>query len=83
MNAQDIELWTPLHAASRCGHLDLVKLLISQGADIAILNSDNQMPYEISETSFVLNELQKAMQQQGNPYLPISMTTGNDTRHVL
>ena len=28
VNAQDNELWTPLHAAATCGHAGLVKVLI-------------------------------------------------------
>ena len=58
-------MWTPLHAASRCGNLELVKLLINKGADLVPINSDGQMPYEIADTSFVLRELQKAMEEQG------------------
>lgn len=30
VNAQDNELWTPLHAAATCGHAGLVKVLIAQ-----------------------------------------------------
>ena len=30
VNAQDNELWTPLHAAATCGHAGLVRILISQ-----------------------------------------------------
>jgi protein phosphatase 1 regulatory subunit 16A len=30
VNAEDSEKWTPLHAAATCGHLHLVKYLISQ-----------------------------------------------------
>lgn len=30
VNAQDNELWTPLHAAATCGHAGLVKILIAQ-----------------------------------------------------
>jgi len=30
VNARDNELWTPLHAAATCGHLQLCKLLITQ-----------------------------------------------------
>ncbi|XP_035760357.1 protein phosphatase 1 regulatory inhibitor subunit 16B-like [Neolamprologus brichardi] len=29
VNAQDNELWTPLHAAATCGHAGLVKILIA------------------------------------------------------
>jgi len=30
VNARDTELWTPLHAAATCGHLDLCRLLVTQ-----------------------------------------------------
>ena len=30
VNAEDSEKWTPLHAAATCGHLHLVKYLISK-----------------------------------------------------
>jgi len=30
VNARDSELWTPLHAAATCGHLQLCRLLIAQ-----------------------------------------------------
>ena len=65
VNARDIEMWTPLHAASRCGHLVLVRLLLEHGADLVAVNSDGQMPYEIAETSAVLLELQEAMEKNG------------------
>jgi protein phosphatase 1 regulatory inhibitor subunit 16B len=28
VNAKDNELWTPLHAAATCGHINLVKILV-------------------------------------------------------
>ena len=30
VNTRDSELWTPLHAAATCGHLDLCRLLVTQ-----------------------------------------------------
>ena len=49
MNATDSELWTPLHAAATCNHLDLVQYLIANGADLLMVNSDGNMPYDICE----------------------------------
>ena len=36
VNACDSELWTPLHAAATCGHLELCRLLVTQ----YVLSSD-------------------------------------------
>ncbi|VDQ12168.1 unnamed protein product [Trichobilharzia regenti] len=30
VNARDADLWTPLHAASTCGYLQICQLLIKQ-----------------------------------------------------
>jgi len=30
VNSRDSELWTPLHAAATCGHLELCRLLVTQ-----------------------------------------------------
>ena len=49
VNATDSELWTPLHAAATCNHLDLVQYLIANGADLLAVNSDGNMPYDICE----------------------------------
>lgn len=38
VNAQDNEGWTPLHAASCCGNVGIVKYLCENGADLAIIN---------------------------------------------
>lgn len=43
VNAEDSERWTPLHAAATCGHLFLVKLLISRGANLLAVNADGKL----------------------------------------
>ena len=30
VNARDSELWTPLHAAATCGHVQLCKILVER-----------------------------------------------------
>ena len=45
VNATDSELWTPLHAAATCNHLDLVQYLIANGADLLAVNSDGKQSH--------------------------------------
>ena len=40
-NSQD--QWTPLHCASRDGHVEVVKLLLAQGAEIDSKNMVSQI----------------------------------------
>jgi protein phosphatase 1 regulatory subunit 16A len=49
VNAQDSEKWTPLHAAATCSNLNLVKILISRGANLLAVNLDANFPYDICE----------------------------------
>ncbi|NXD87666.1 PP16A phosphatase, partial [Halcyon senegalensis] len=65
VNARDSELWTPLHAAATCGHLQLVQLLIHRGADLLAINSDGNMPYDLCEDEATLDCLETAMAEQG------------------
>lgn len=34
MHAKDLNGWTPLHEGARSGHVNVVKFLVEQGADI-------------------------------------------------
>jgi len=40
INAKDKDEWTPLHLASRYGHLSVVEYLVNQKADINEKNND-------------------------------------------
>jgi Ankyrin repeats (3 copies) len=40
VNAKDPNGWTPLHEGARSGHLDVVKLLVENGADITARAGD-------------------------------------------
>ena len=37
---QDNNGWTPMHIAAGNGHLEVVRLLLDQGADLAVQNND-------------------------------------------
>ena len=69
VNATDSELWTPLHAAATCNHLDLVQYLIGNGADLLAVNSDGNMPYDICEETQTgdrtLDFIENAMASRG------------------
>lgn len=65
VNARDSECWTPLHAAATCGHLHLVELLISRGADLLAVNMDGNMPYDLCEDEQTLDYLETAMANRG------------------
>ncbi|XP_028660118.1 protein phosphatase 1 regulatory subunit 16A [Erpetoichthys calabaricus] len=65
VNACDSELWTPLHAAATCGHLSLVELLISHGANLLAVNADGNMPYDLCEDEMTLDYIETAMANQG------------------
>ncbi|KAK1795649.1 hypothetical protein P4O66_001144 [Electrophorus voltai] len=65
VNAQDNELWTPLHAAATCGHTGLVRILIQHGADLLAVNSDGNMPYDLCEDDPTLDIIETAMANRG------------------
>ncbi|XP_026866541.2 protein phosphatase 1 regulatory inhibitor subunit 16B isoform X2 [Electrophorus electricus] len=75
VNAQDNELWTPLHAAATCGHTGLVRILIQHGADLLAVNSDGNMPYDLCEDDPTLDIIETAMANRG-----ITQDMINETR---
>ena len=48
MHTADSNGWTLLHAASRRGHLGVVKLLLLQGADVDVLNKAKRPAAELA-----------------------------------
>ncbi|XP_027198545.2 protein phosphatase 1 regulatory subunit 16A-like [Dermatophagoides pteronyssinus] len=65
VNAKDSEQWTPLHAAATCGHLNLIKLLIENNADLLAVNADGNMPYDICEDEQTLDYIEAEMAKRG------------------
>lgn len=50
---------TPLHVACAHGHLDIVDILLSAGADVNITNDSRQMPAHEATSNQVLSLLNK------------------------
>ncbi|KAG7244832.1 hypothetical protein INR49_029851, partial [Caranx melampygus] len=83
VNAQDNELWTPLHAAATCGHAGLVKILIAHGADLLAVNSDGNMPYDLCEDDPTLDIIETAMANRGITQEMINETRASTERRML
>ncbi|XP_063070972.1 protein phosphatase 1 regulatory inhibitor subunit 16B isoform X2 [Engraulis encrasicolus] len=83
VNAQDNELWTPLHAAATCGHAGLVKILIHHGADLLAVNSDGNMPYDLCEDDPTLDIIETAMANRGITQEMINETRASVERRML
>ena len=65
LNARDIEGWTPLHAASACGNLAMINLLIDHGASLVAVNHDDKMPVDVACDSDIRYVLQQKMLEAG------------------
>ena len=53
VNSKDRSGNIPLHAAAKAGKMDMVKHLISIGADVARRNNYHQTPYDVSTSHIV------------------------------
>lgn len=65
VNARDSELWTPLHAAATCGHIQLCEMLVDHNADLLAVNADGNMPYDICEDEDTLDFVENEMAKRG------------------
>lgn len=83
VNAKDSEQWTPLHAAATCGHLHLVKYLISKDADLLAVNADGNMPYDICEDEATLDYIESEMAKRGITQEMIDETRAQPERYML
>lgn len=63
--ARDIEGWTPLHAASACGNLAMINLLIDSGANLVAVNHDDKMPVDVACDSDIRYVIQQKMLEAG------------------
>ncbi|XP_061768019.1 protein phosphatase 1 regulatory subunit 12A isoform X5 [Nerophis ophidion] len=65
INQPDNEGWIPLHAAASCGYLDIAEYLISQGANVGVVNSEGETPLDIAEEEAMEELLQNEINRQG------------------
>jgi hypothetical protein len=65
--------WTALHWASKRGHPSLIRLLLSHGADVSIMNDKGKTPLEIATNHEVVQLL------GGNP----SQLSGDETLPIV
>jgi len=56
-NSKDSNGYTPLAAASSYNHLDLIEVLISEGADVNIRDNENDTPLYVAENVEVAQKL--------------------------
>jgi len=57
LDIKDADLWTPLHAAVACGNYELVKILIENGASLIEINTDGNMPIDLTEENEEIEHL--------------------------
>ena len=68
MNARDVEGWTPLHAAAATGNIQMINMLIDEGASLVAINHNDKMPIDESADSDIKYVLQQKMIEAGMPY---------------
>ncbi|XP_069797749.1 protein phosphatase 1 regulatory subunit 12A-like isoform X2 [Narcine bancroftii] len=64
-NQPDNEGWTPLHAVASCGYINIAEYLINNGANVAAVNSEGEIPSDIAEESAMKDLLQDEINRQG------------------
>lgn len=61
INTKDADGWTPLHAASAVGNIQLAQFLLENGAKPSILNKQCEFPVDISQDRAMEQLLKRAM----------------------
>lgn len=61
LHVQDIEGWTPLHAASAVGNIQIAQFLLERGAKPSSLNLNCEFPVDVAEDEAMEKLLKKAM----------------------
>ena len=83
IDAEDRELWTPLHASAACENFSMVQYLVENGANVAAINADGNLPVDlIEEDQELQNYLHEEMNKHGELFLPSANTTKNVTKLI-
>lgn len=61
INLQDIDGWTPLHAASAVGNIRIAQFLLDNGAKASVLNNNCEFPVDVTDEETMSDLLKKAM----------------------
>jgi len=82
--------WTPLHIASDNGHIDIVKTLLSSGADINVANNDGWTPLFIASTGGLIDIVKTLLSSGANinlanndGYTPLHMASGESLIDIV
>ena len=66
IDAEDRELWTPLHASAACENFAMVQYLVEKGANVAAINADGNLPVDlVEEDEELLKYLHDEMNKHG------------------
>lgn len=66
LHVQDIEGWTPLHAASAVGSIQIAQFLLDRGAKPSSLNFNCEFPVDVAEDEAMEKLLKNAMLSQSS-----------------
>ena len=73
IDAEDRELWTPLHASAACENFAMVQYLVENGANVAAINADGNLPADLVEEDEELRKyLHVEMNKHGRFLLPLN-----------
>ena len=65
LNARDIEGWSALHAAAATGNVQMINLLVDEGASLVAINNDDKMPVDVAADGDIRYILQQKMLEAG------------------
>ncbi|CAG2064947.1 unnamed protein product, partial [Timema podura] len=65
LNRGDNDGWTALHATSNCGFVSIARYLIENGANVAAVNSDAELPIDVAASDDMEDLLQEYITAQG------------------
>jgi ankyrin repeat protein len=62
---QDEDLWSPLHMAAACNHINIVQLLLEHGADTTLLDVDSKFALDHTTDANIHSIISDQMAENG------------------